>query len=303
MERKALKELLLLELTSKRPSRELSEFLESHATGFAVPPPNQIFHYTTADGLLGILESKQLWLTHTSFTNDTGEHRYAANLLRSAIGLLEEGLPANLRTGFQDFHLPFDIFQGDSLFVASFAEDGDLLSQWRGYGGLGTGYALGFDGPTLRQATQNQGHWDGLYQIQYIHTFTGNPLFDALECIAELLQEFGISDHRSLPALSVFLSIYLARCKHPAFQEEREWRVVNWVSDDSERIRFRSVRGELRPYVELSLEDSDGRLPLRSVVCGPTTDRNRGVEAVTLLLKGRGYRHTEVVASQVPFRL
>ena len=32
----------------------------------------------------------------------------------------------------------------DDEYIACFCENGDLLSQWRGYGAIGNGYALGF---------------------------------------------------------------------------------------------------------------------------------------------------------------
>ena len=38
-----------------------------------------IYHYTSIQGLKGILESKSLWLTHYKFLNDPNEMRYCSN--------------------------------------------------------------------------------------------------------------------------------------------------------------------------------------------------------------------------------
>ena len=42
---------------------------------------NHICHYTSAEGLIGILNSKQLWATHPRYLNDTGEFNAAFNYI------------------------------------------------------------------------------------------------------------------------------------------------------------------------------------------------------------------------------
>jgi hypothetical protein len=50
----------------------------------------ELFHYTTAAGLSGILESNSLWATHSSFVNDAEE----------ILGFYDRILPAILRPIF-----------------------------------------------------------------------------------------------------------------------------------------------------------------------------------------------------------
>lgn len=40
---------------------------------FADPIDDVIYHYTTDEGLRGIIENSELWLTNTAFVNDTTE--------------------------------------------------------------------------------------------------------------------------------------------------------------------------------------------------------------------------------------
>jgi hypothetical protein len=44
-----------------------------------------VFHYTTVEGLVGIVESDDLWLTDYEFLNDATEVRYGLNLLASVL--------------------------------------------------------------------------------------------------------------------------------------------------------------------------------------------------------------------------
>lgn len=143
----------------------------------------ELFHYTTARGLEGILTSQTIWATHVSFLNDTSEMIEFANRLPEILSpiiqtILESMAPVPGREamieqaggkagtvkslvdntistiyGFiaQDPRRPPDV----DAYAASFATTNDdhisahgLLSQWRGYGTDG-GYAVVLDTAAL----------------------------------------------------------------------------------------------------------------------------------------------------------
>lgn len=47
--------------------------------------PRDVWHYTTAAGLSGILRSQTLWATETAFLNDASEIDYGTELFRQAV--------------------------------------------------------------------------------------------------------------------------------------------------------------------------------------------------------------------------
>jgi len=143
----------------------------------------ELFHYTNAKGLIGIIESQSIWATHYAYLNDSEEirhflkHRLPA-LLRTVVNqyldkLLEKGSikqsDIDRKGGRNEVVDSFiqetqdaneKILLKDALaepYIASFcttsgleksvfdqvAQHG-LLSQWRGYGHEG-GYAIVFD--------------------------------------------------------------------------------------------------------------------------------------------------------------
>src|SRR5229473_173006 len=58
------------------------------------PPAALLFHYTTADGLKGIIEKNELWATSAYFLNDSAEITYGCGLLRE---VLDEWIAKNPR--------------------------------------------------------------------------------------------------------------------------------------------------------------------------------------------------------------
>lgn len=78
-----------------------------------LPHSSMLFHYTTAEGLKGIVETNELWASSAYFLNDSAEVTYGYGVLRqvldewlcSAAGgedSLAMGLAYELKTGFED---------------------------------------------------------------------------------------------------------------------------------------------------------------------------------------------------------
>jgi hypothetical protein len=48
-------------------------------------PPDLLFHYTTSQGLLGIVQTNNLWATNISYMNDTSELTLACRMTREIL--------------------------------------------------------------------------------------------------------------------------------------------------------------------------------------------------------------------------
>lgn len=124
---------------------ELKELLETQA-------PPELFHYTSLDGLAGIVNSRSIWASKISHLNDAAEFLLtldrAQRLVRKleVVGWIEEEL-LNLLDALR--HGP------GNLFVFSLTENGDQLSQWRGYTSPGSGYSIGFSRQFLAAACRS----------------------------------------------------------------------------------------------------------------------------------------------------
>ena len=48
-------------------------------------PPDLLFHYTNAGGLLGILSTSRIWATNYRFLNDSSEIAYGAAIFEAVV--------------------------------------------------------------------------------------------------------------------------------------------------------------------------------------------------------------------------
>lgn len=88
-----------------------------------------LYQYTSASGLKGIVDNQSLWLTHILYQNDTRELYDGLDLIKRVLDDEYSGLG-------NDFISDPALV---NIYTASFTEERDLLSQWRGYcpkGGL-----------------------------------------------------------------------------------------------------------------------------------------------------------------------
>jgi hypothetical protein len=111
---------------------------------FPQAKPKHAYHYTTIDGLRGILANKKLWATDLAYLNDSTEYIYANTLIEEGIHKLgAHPILSPMLTVLSDE--PGPLASAFNVYASCFCQAEDLLSQWRAYSGKGTGYAIEFD--------------------------------------------------------------------------------------------------------------------------------------------------------------
>ena len=116
--------------------------LKSLMSAFADPIDEVIYHYTSAEGLRGIIENSEIWLTNVSFVNDMTE----CKALQEEKDLFDDNDFTNklVRDCWKDF---IDYSHNDyDTYIASFSRGDESLDQWRGYGN----FRIGFEANNLR---------------------------------------------------------------------------------------------------------------------------------------------------------
>ena len=122
--------------------------------------PRTIFHYTSADGLNGILCNSQLWFTRWDSLNDTSEHRYIHSIIRTCLD--ELNLDDSYTKYLHALNETFLSFKQDNaniqidkhIYLASFSSNGDSVPMWTYYtkSAQNNGYCIGFDSIFLRES-------------------------------------------------------------------------------------------------------------------------------------------------------
>lgn len=283
-------------------------------------PPTLLYHYTTVEGLLGILKSNTLWATHVGYLNDATELTYAHNVIQGALqarmGKVTDTIELQLLERIRGAITPTN--NGDNYFVTCFCEVSDLLSQWRAYGTRGGGYAMGFESRWL-QLVADPTTVLALRRVIYDPVVQRTLVNDLLSRAVSIL-ECLITEHDAetcighIPSVISFLRDHFAELyftfKDPAFEEEKEWRLVfmtgRLTRDDLfHLLEFRAQNGIPIPYVSLGIHatagTSVGKLPLAELMCGPVVGAG-GMHAVRWLLEKARYTFVETKSSTVPLR-
>jgi hypothetical protein len=94
--------------------------------------PERLYHYTDQAGLFGISRSSELWATQIQYLNDAREFYIAAERFHG-VGLDDWGADAVVRPVIDYVGDLVATRSNNRVCVTSLSEEGDLLSQWRGY--------------------------------------------------------------------------------------------------------------------------------------------------------------------------
>ena len=116
----------------------------------APPPtlPEVVYHYTSLDTMMKIVEHRQIWATALPYLNDSKERTFLFEAVKMRLSQLEAhdaSLDPELDLLFLGPTDPRTITSfADEAFVACFAEHGDSLMHWRAYCPQQSGVAIGF---------------------------------------------------------------------------------------------------------------------------------------------------------------
>ncbi len=283
--------------------------------------PRVLYHYTNNNGLLGILSSKEFWSTNCRFMNDYSEMDHGFIIAKQVIedeisnnsnNIIKEFLKKFLQMFLRPAWYAFDVY------VTSFSENGDLLSQWRGYGESGNGYSIGFNGKSLNNLNENVILSKVIYNLDMqqtmlkeIITNVSNLYLSKLDDINENNRERFSDECMILLAELLIGKVY--SLKNPTFSEEKEWRLIHLsskiiVKDKDEIIEnpysevgFREGSGYLIPYKQVKLTDKK-LIDIEEIILGPSINFELKRMSIDLLLKKLGYT-VNVNNSEIPYRL
>jgi len=256
---------------------------------------------------LKIIKSKSLWLTDASSMNDTMECQWHLRHVDKYLGeYMQQGGDEKIGDSLRDI-----IRQNTtSRFLACFSENGDLLSQWRGYADDGRGIAIGFDidkiditneFPTMSVVAAHQ---LGLCQIEYDESIQ-------YVLIEHLLDDFLKDDKKNYYNL-IRCSILSSMFKNSAFKEEQEWRIVYVpiittnedftsakIMGDGLPHDFRDTKYGISPYFIWYFSKCKEN-PIVDIVIGPQNRTKH--EDICLLLTDNKYDNFKMRYSTASYR-
>ncbi len=275
--------------------------------------PEILYHYTDQVGLLGIINSQTMWATKIHYLNDSKEVWHAFNITENEIlNRLSQTDDSRVKKKLEALRYKIKTVLGITVYVCSFSERADALSQWRSYVGNQPGFALGFNFDKLKKIAEQNNF--NLHPCIYEQSQQDQRLSELLDSVMETdfdTRRYHIDPNKPqtifVPKIGgdyIDKLVNIAPLlKHSAFEDEKEWRLVSKITQNYV-IKFRPGKSTVIPYLEIKL-NTDGYLScLEKVVIGPSAHKDLAISSVEeLLSKSININpKPEVFSSEAPFR-
>ncbi|WP_164510446.1 DUF2971 domain-containing protein [Agathobaculum sp. Marseille-P7918] len=194
-----------------------------------------VYHYCSLEAFKSIIENECLWLCDVEKSNDSGERVYFNHIMAQTI----ENLSAQMKNqnkydeahqqGLEHLRCTLAVPQEElaPFYSCSFSRNGDLLSQWRGYGDDGYGVSIG----VCESLFQINLPADCFCAVEYskamaeakcreiLDQTTRDYLKDAERSEWDAVSSFTLCALSSINQQSIFY-------KSSAFKEEDEYRII-----------------------------------------------------------------------------
>lgn len=298
----------------------LHPFITNDAFSFEQDVKEIIYHYTSLETLISIINNQTLWATNHRFLNDRSEYKHGISLILELIKTQKPSKNLYLKTLIPELE---KISEYDR-YVTCFSNNGDLLSQWRAYSNNGKGVSIGFIRTHINSALA-----EPIYGRYILYDDAKKNI--VLQTYLEKWMAFSKKhesdfdwQNRNPKQIFAFLfvdffSILIADYKDSDFAEEMEYRIsLRSNFFDPEYIvepKFRTNGSLIIPYIELETKFNEHiktdlygtilveRLPIVKIIIGPSLDFTSVSDGLAFLLKSKQYEGVEIKQSNIPYRI
>lgn len=247
------------ELSQFRDQLKKKEYLKRY-------PSSPLYHYTDANGLKGIIESKSLWLTDIKYMNDANELTYAQNLIKNVVEDKSFEYSEH-RPFFKKLEWFSDPFEDSfDVYATCFCEEEGLLSQWRSYGAYCIEFDLTSPFRTNRHFTRSSG-WHRAFLRKVIYDkdqqvrIVGEIIDDLYSIFKYHLKKTDQTEEQLIQSFgSYFANVlmeFVLSFKDPIFKEEKEWRIIHLNDKKLDKVNYRNKGDYIIPYVDISFRTVD----------------------------------------------
>lgn len=281
---------------------------------------NEIFyHYTSVNGLFGIIENSCLHATHISFLNDPTEEEYFNTVLGEILSKNKIAEYTYKMLHNSSYEKVYDNYE---KYIISFCELSDSLPMWNHYS-KGNGYNLGIRLDKVMNRTKELesvfSHkikivYDKNEQLQLLTEYLEKHLQAAnkyaeydlkMEECQKLNQEneYQYYSYEQTELIAGFmdnLSVIKKMFKHPSYANEGEIRLIVEPDHEFNKLDYRKTEnGVIIPFIKIPILIKDDVV---SITLHPLQNHT-GLNGVKHFLRSKGVDLKEKISiSQIPFR-
>ena len=286
-----------------------------------------IYHYTSPDGFMSILQPQNVVLRFSRYDtlNDESEGKDIFKIYSEVCNDLRHRKLINECFYNEICNLKFreiDFFrhhnEDDKLwemrskqcerYICCFSKDKDSLPMWNYYTKEGRyqGYniAFSFFESPLHISYIHKTYVDQynirIYQVLYRNSDKKKFVEDEILYIYSKITDFDNQISLVKSYFSSFLKTMSLVFKSECFEHENEVRMILTLPKDQEifPVKYRSKDGYIIPYVEYCFPTNT----VKSITLGPLLNKETAKEAASSFLEQRGYSVKTVENSEIPVR-
>lgn len=278
-----------------------------------------ITHYTSAEGLLGILQSKAIRFTEYAYLNDDTEGKCVFDLLDERL------ISSDFDKDFTDCIIeelkkgtPNEIYDVgcERWFVCCFSLNDDSLSMWNYYTKNPSmkGYNLQFNSIQLADGVRRL-HLTApneIYYETYRVLYSKKEQMDFLNHLLNYVFQIWCRDKNTFIIRILLNYLYSVRFafKHFAFEAEEEMRIVIKMSErqfqeglkskpnNSELIKLKISGDFIVPFLEIPFNPKC----IKGIKSSPLIKDQKARDSVQYILNKYGYKGVKVRPSGIPLK-
>lgn len=189
-----------------------------------------IYQYCSINTFHSMIKNKEIWASHYDAMNDTQEMVWIEKYIES---FYDKNKDIKIHSAFpkEEFIKLYSPYRY-LAFLSCFSSDRDMLSQWRGYANQGTGFAVGFNTKKIQdiiETLSTQNKQIALFKL-------GKVIYDANLQEGLVRTELKYVTEGNHGDIQSRLSSLAPFYKNPAFEEEKETRIVVSVKKDTSTL-------------------------------------------------------------------
>ena len=289
----------------------------------------KLYHYTTAEGVRGIVENREFMATKSDFLNDKLEFQYAIEVMEQMTEkyIVNTALRKRFFSRLKEEIYDLGIINlgcedschenGLSFYVVAFSKLQNNALLWAEFTDF-KGYCLEFDYNKLVEGFQHRVFLHGTVIYDEEEQMSG-ILESFLSCIRNL-QEEGMTDlsaffeeeaeisdeslEKLAKEMAVVVSVYAMFFKKSFFEGEEEYRfifppLINEMG--TAKPKFRLLDQIFLPYIMVEFDREQKEIPLESVMVGAKNNSDIAVRGMRYFLQSQGME-IPVLLSDIPLR-
>ena len=290
----------------------------------------RLYHYTSAEGVFGIMEHNEFMATKSNFLNDKMEFLYSLEIFDKLINkyIVNE----KLRQRFSEkVRIEMDKIaiivpscservctekENLDFYVVSFSKQENSALNWAEFTEF-KGYCMGFDYENLVEGFSERAfiHGTVIYNEEEQNHCLLEELLSSLDKAKslgykELDDFFAENGHISEEALAeiaedmaLICSVYAMFFKKSFFAGEQEYRFIfaPLEGENTGNPIFRIRDQVFIPYIMAKFGKGDCTVPLQSVTVGAKNNSDIAIRGIEFYLQGKGLK-VPVVFSDIPLR-